>query len=284
MFVDRGFQARENPRAIFWFSLDIVLNANNLLIMDARSGKAVLLTTYWDLSRLRLDNAALFENHEVTVYSGHYNDLQIECQHKEMGRGNVFHPWLFRPLYFDSPVSERYNPSIDQLFFNGLAIPGRRDFVELLSKKNEPGMDITISPEHSPKLELNHYYQVATSRRVCLSAPGIRDMCNRDIEFFMMGIPFIRPRFTSRLMLEIPDDVYIPVDCETHGVNQIGFAGMPCDHPALADAVQEKWHSIRQDSARLSQISRRARLFYEAHFTPQKIAEATLQCIESQLH
>lgn len=250
----------------------ITLNANNLLIINQTNGKSILFSTFWNMQHLYKENQMLFDSSLVRCYSGHFNKHESAWLDKEYALQGKVSPWYFRPLFFKNSSAEHYSPDIEKLFFNGLYIRHSRDFIKTLQAYDVDYLDITVDDQHDTKLSMTDYYSHVCRYRVCLSAPGVRDMCNRDIEFFKMGIPFIRPRFSSTLLIDIPDDVYIPVECDIYGDRQWQLAGMPSDHNALAKAVNETYLQVRSNHKLLNETGRRAREFYNNHFTVDKIA------------
>lgn len=259
----------------------IHINANNLVIVNPRNHKVIIFTTYWNLEHLYDNNCGLFNHHVVKCFSGHFNSIETQFLENKLSLHDIFAPWLFRPLYWSEPSSQRYKPSIEKLFFNGLQIRMCRDFVKILHDKNLDYFDIVSSTDPQHKIPTENYYEHCSQYRVCLSASGVRDMCNRDIEFFKMGIPMIRSRFTAKLMVDIPDEVYLPVECDIFGDSNPYFAGIASNPNQLANNILEKFQQVIDDHVLLKNIGENARDFYQDNFTPEKIAQQTMFLFDS---
>ena len=136
-------------------------------------------------------------------------------------------------------------------------IPGVRNLLDHLYKSNIKGINIQSSKS-------KNYHEELTSSRLAFSMSGIRDMCNRDIEYWLTGMPFIRPRFTSKLLINIPDDTYIPIDWEP---NYNALTPIPKNIELLSQHIIEKYQSVRKDYNYLNKISRNGYNFYKSNFT-----------------
>jgi hypothetical protein len=256
------------------------MNANNVAVINQRTSQIVMFTTFWNLEQLIEANKSTFDRHLVKLFSGHYNHIEIEAIAELFQTGYPIKPWFFRPLFWDFG-DYQYRPELESMFFNGLDIQHSRDFVKILAGSTDDRLDLTVSSDHSRKLPKAEYYRRCCRHRVCLGAPGIRDMCNRDVEYFKMGIPMIRPRFSSKLLVEIPDDVYFPVDCEVYGTLNHRLAGMPLDHQKLAEAVLAKFLEVVGDPERLWQVSKRAQQFYQSFLNDRHIIDRSVDLLDS---
>lgn len=245
----------------------VYVHGNAMFFINEETKNALCITTFFDLRQLCSINKELFANYNVTIYSGHYNQQMIDL---EVNKDVKVVPWTFRPWKWRK-INGFYNPSIDKLFFRGIPIRYSRDFVDILNKKNLEDLDVALE-----KQSYQLYFENAIKYRACLSAFGIRDMCNRDIEYMSLGIPSIRPRFSSQLIFEIPDDVYIPVEFTQR--SHLPF-GLPQDHEKLANDVLDTWNSVKNDETLLNSVSKRAFEFYNDTFTPEVAIDLTSKII-----
>ena len=208
----------------------------------------------------------------ITVFSGHYTQKIVDSECHKFS--HKFKPWYFRTWRpdFGEPIfySKKYEPKINKLFFRGVNIPSRRDFVGILKQLSEPEIDVDYV-----KIGMREHEEECQSSRVCLSVPGIRDMCNRDVEYWKGGIPFIRPRFTNQLAVDIPDEVYIPIDYET-----VGTYNDMADPKAFASLVIEKYEEVKSNQKLLNDVSKAGLDFYEKYFTYDKIAKNSYRMLE----
>lgn len=244
------------------FGDSISFNLNNILIGNEDTKKILMFTTFFDLRQLCGRSCNIPSENLVGIYSGHYDEKIIDrdC-------GNIKHllkPWLFRPWRSnDMLIEDCYQPENNNIYFRGLFIPGIRDVITSINDISSPGVDIKGVKEKDYQTKL-------PKARVGFSVSGIRDMCNRDVELWAAGIPFIRPRFTSKLMIDIPDDVYIPVDWEP---NYNALTPIPADKEKLAADIINKFNEVKDDHEYLNQIGQNGYEFYKQHFTMEKIIQ-----------
>ena len=261
---------------------DVVCTGNSNFFIDLDKKKVVCFNTYYNHRRLVAENIRLFEDFDVSFYCGHYYEKDIKEVRRIIERGSRFTneykflPWVFRPLHWILPSYE-YNPKNKFLFFKGLYIPKHRDFLNIIKSKNIS--DIKIN--EGGRLPFENYHSTCAESLVCLSAPGVKDMCNRDIELFSMGVPTLRTKFFSELLhVEIPDDVYIPVEFEQRRLKPYG---MPSDHEKLAEDMINKWNDIKKDEDYLLKVGKRAKEFYNEFFTNEKLMEFTFTILKQEL-
>lgn len=264
---DNGFNY--NQRRLFGY--EIYYNLNNLIIANEKTKKCVLFTTFYNLEWLKFGFNNLPLDNIQAIYTGHYDQAIIERDWPEIK--DKIKPWFFRPWRCNSQYLENcYNPTNNNIYFRGLLIPKVRDVLTKLNDSNIPGVD--IKPGKS-----NNYLDEIKSCKVGFSMSGIRDMCNRDIELWQMGIPFIRPRFTSKIIVPIPDDTYIPVDwdCDYSYVTPI-----PSDIDTLASDIIEKFKEVKDNKKLLTQISKNGYNFYKDNFTMENIMHKSFEILEKE--
>lgn len=238
------------------FGYEVSFNLNNLLIANPKTEKCILFTTFFDLRQLRGGLKNLPIDKIESVYSGHYDERIINRDWPEIIP--KIKPWYFRPWKTNHLYQENcYKPKNDNIYFRGLMIPGIRNLLDHLSKSNIQGVDIQSTKS-------KNYHNELTSSRLAFSMSGIRDMCNRDVEYWLTGMPFIRPRFTSKLLIEIPDDTYIPIDWEP---NYNSLTPIPQNIELLSQHIIEKYQSVKKDYNYLNKISRNGYNFYKSNFT-----------------
>ena len=159
------------------------------------------------------------------VFTGHYRLEGIIHNHaqivKRLGldgpfNHEIYKPWFFRPESWEEV--EKYAGQFDpqtaerKLYFRGVQSGARKCLEHFPS---DPDLNIIWGTfAKNNKIQQSEYYKELLKHRVSLSIPGAGDMCHRDIECFGMGVPMVRPRFTSKLVAPIPDNAYIPVDFE----------------------------------------------------------------------
>ena len=252
----------------------ISFNQNNLIIANSKTKKCILFTTFFDLRQLKsnLNNFPL-DNIEC-VYSGHYDEKIIRKDWPEIEF--KIKPWYFRPWRANSYYEENcYNPKNNNIYYRGLFIPKVRDLLKNLSSTSLPNVDI----KHE-KISCKNYMEDLKCSRVAFSMSGIRDMCNRDVEYWLAGIPFIRPRFTSKLIVEIPDDVYIPVDWEPEYSTTAGTP-IPKDINKLNFDILEKFKEVQYNYELLNKISENGYSFYKKNFTMENIINKSFDLLNS---
>jgi hypothetical protein len=252
--------------------INVNINVNNLILYNSSNDKAVCFSTFYMLRQLYNSNKEFFNNHLVKCFSGHYNDTIIKLEWPSSLIDKIS-PWYFRPALWHPNLihSHKYNPSIKQSYFRGVFIKHSRDFIQILSKLNDPEINTHI------KKEPPHTYAHNLSTSTCaINAPGVRDMCHRDIENFAIGIPTIRPKFTSRMLTSIPEEVYLPVDHSFINKKGSALTGMPSDHTKLSELVLEKWKEVKDDISRLQEISNKSQDFYREHFSNDSICKKSL--------
>ena len=264
---------RNHHRPYLLFGREINLPYNSLLIANEQTEKYVILTSFFDLRQLVNTTCDLDLDKMIMTFSGHYTQKIIDSECHKFS--HKFKPWYFRcwqPDFGDHDVyyTKSYAPEVDRLYFRGLGIQGRREFVGELQRSPNPEID-----ESCTKVDPKIHEEECRKSRVCLSAPGIRDMCNRDVEYWKGGIPFIRPRFTNQLAVDIPDEVYIPVDFEPEGT----YNNIP-DHKAFASSAEEKYEEVKSNQKLLNDVSRAGLDFYEKYFAYHKIAENSYRMLE----
>lgn len=118
----------------------------------------------------------------------------------------------------------------------------------------------------------NDFLKACSSYLVNLSLSGVKDMCYRDIELFSVGCPMIRPRFTAQLMVDIPDDVYIPIDFVARKDGPLADIE-PADHEKLAYDIIDTWNNVKNDKEYLTKVSKNAKEFWREHFSNEKQLE-----------
>jgi len=251
------------------YPYDYRAHVNSLTVIQPKSSKAVVFTTFYDTNILYNNIKPILDNFDTVIYSGHYNSKIIK-QEWPGDHNNIF-PWLFRPLPWEAPEYS-YNPKYKRLYFRGLSNKNFRPEVEVLDQIDDTELDIVSGPGGTASSSENYEIECSESK-ICLSLPGIRDMCNRDIELWSRGIPSLRPRFTSELAVSIPDDIYIPVDYSK------------CTN--MEERIKQiitTYFKVRDDDDLLRQISNNSREFYLQNFTPSKVAEFTLDKILSHFN
>jgi len=240
---------------------------NSITIIHPGLSKAIIFSTFYDTRQLYNQMKSIIENFDTVIYSGHYS---LDCLNLEWpGDINIIKPWLFRPLPWEIP-EYNYNPKYNRLYFRGLTLDTHqwRSEVKHLEQINHEEIDVKGGYS-------KNYEQECRESKICLSLQGIRDMCNRDIELWSRGIPSIRPRFSSKLAVDIPDNIYIPVDFEYNN----NITKSPTDPKKLAQDITATYFNNRDNNSLLKEISLNSREFYLQNFTPSKIANFTLEKI-----
>ena len=246
-------------------------NPNNLLLVNQKSEKVVVFSTFYDLSMLTGGYCDLPREQLLALYSGHYDDFIVNRDVREDIRHKV-KPWYFRPWNWEDQYPMNcYNPKNDSIYFRGLYITTVRDLIVRLQSREEEGVDIRAGKEKNWKEKM-------CEARLCFSMSGIRDMCNRDIEYWRAGVPFIRPRFTSKLLVDIPDDTYIPVEWDQNYTKT--RTPVPRDLEKLTDDVIEKYKEVKDNKKMLSKIANNGHNFYKEYFTLEKIMENSFSLLE----
>ena len=252
------------------------VHGNLSFFIDTKLKKAVGLTTHWNSREILSHNLDFITNYDVTIYNGHYFEKDINNSTTDIDKKYKIKPWSFRPLYWN-PIEHRYNPKNEKAYFKGKFIPFSRNFLEIIQETNNDEFIINFK-----NVLYNDWLKESSESLLCISAPGVRDMCNRDIEFFQMGIPLIRPKFYSELEVKIPDEIYIPIDFEP--ITDHRPYGMPKDHQKLADEVVYTWNNIKNDREFLNKKSKLCREFYEEYYTNDKLVENGFKTIINEFN
>jgi len=254
------------------FGHKTALNANNLLIANPKTEKALLFTTFFDLRMLCGKYCDLPTDNMVQIYSGHFDEAIVAEDGPVFKK--IIKPWFFRPWNREGGYIENsYKPKNKNLFFRGINIPRIRACAEQLQELGIPEVDVRFA-----KTNRNAYCKMLVEAGVCFSLSGIRDMCNRDIEYWRAGVPFIRPRFTSKLIVDIPDEVYFPVEWESTMQRQ--RTPVPVDPKQLAIDVIEKYKEIIDNKKLLKKIADNGYDFYKKHFTTENIVKESFKLLQ----
>jgi len=252
------------------------INANNLILFNPSNNRSVAFSTFYNLRQLWGDNRSFFDSTLVKCYAGHYNDslVDFEWSKKHMDR---ISPWYFRPHYGTNFLNRhKYKPTKREAFFRGIFIKNSRNFIRFIEEENHPEMNAKIGFMRPPM-----YAHELSTCTCAVNAPGIRDMCYRDIDNFLMGIPTIRPNFTSRLLIKIPDEIYIPVEHEVFNCRyRRPLHGMPSNHRQLAKDIIQKWDEVKDDVKFLNTVSQNAMDFANEHFTVEAIAKNSFKLLQ----
>jgi len=253
------------------FGYKTCLNANNLLLINPKTEKVVLFTTFFDLRQLCGGACNLPLDNMSAIYSGHFDEKIIS---RDAGLfQNLIKPWYFRPWNREDLYPENvYQPENNNLFFRGINISGIRTAAAELQKLNIEGIDVLFS-----KTNNKDYCKAMQSAGVCFSLSGIRDMCNRDIEYWRAGVPFIRPRFTSKLIVDIPDDAYFPIEWES---DYTSCTPRPANPKKLALDIVERYKEIRNNQKLLNEVGKNGHSFYKKHFTTENILNKSFELLE----
>lgn len=252
---------------------EVAVNINNMFIVNPKTGNYVLFTSFFDLRQF-VGSGEIPQKNLLKVFSGHY-DKQIisrDCKAIE----DKFSPWYFRPWKDYSFYDYQWSPKNQNLFFRGLHIPKVRETIKHIRSKQQKDLDVSVEP--SDRLEFSMYHHAAIDALVNLSVSGIRDMCHRDIELWKMGCPFIKPRFTSELLVDIPDDVYFPVDWE---VDRNFITPIPIDSKKLAKDIIEKFNEVKNNMSLLKKTSNLGKKFWKDNFTLNKIVDNSFELLIS---
>jgi hypothetical protein len=253
------------------FGYEISFNANNLVIANEDTEKCVIFTTFYDLLQLKGGFKNLPDDNIQAIYSGHYDNAIVERDWPEIK--DKIKPWYFKPWWSNSRYEENcYNPTNDNIYFRGLLIPVVRELLTCIDNINAPGVDIKSGKS-------KNYFEEVKSSKMAFSMSGIRDMCNRDVELWLMGIPFVRPRFTSQLIITIPEDTYIPVDWKS---DYNYLTPIPADVDVLANDVIEKYNEVKGNKKLLTQVSKNGYNFYKENFTMDHIILKSFELLEKE--
>jgi hypothetical protein len=252
----------------------VALNLNNVIVYNTETDKCILFTTWYDFPQLRCQSTfgALPIENITAIYTGHYEDIIIDRDWES--HKHLIKPWIFRPWRIEKHYPDvRYNPINDKIFFRGAMIHLVRAFLQEFEDINDPNIDISCK-----KMSFDEHNKVVGDMRVCLSVAGAKDMCYRDVEYWMKGIPFIKPRFTSKMLVEIPDNTYIPVDWELDYSRY--FTPVPKDGKKLVNDIIEKYNEVKDNHSLLQEIGDNGYNFYKNNFTMEKIIELTVKLLE----
>ena len=254
------------------FGHKTALNANNLLIANPKTEKALLFTTLFDLRQICGGYCDLPVDNMVQIYSGHFDEAIIDIDGGSFKK--IIKPWFFRPWNREGGyIQNSYNPQNKNLFFRGINIPGIRTCAEQLQQLGIPEVDVVFS-----KTNRNDYCKLLVEAGVCFSLSGIRDMCNRDIEYWRAGVPFIRPRFTSKLIVDIPDEVYFPVEWES--TMQRTRTPVPVNPKQLALDVIDKYREIIDNKKLLKEVADNGYDFYKKNFTTEHVVKESFKLLQ----
>lgn len=132
---------------------------------------------------------------------------------------------------------------------------------------------------HSP-VDFDSYIQESIQFKLalCFGVGGgycCGDFCFRDIEFYGLGIPTIRPKYAVETEDPlIPDYHYISVDCEFDETFKY-------KHPELlADKIISKYYEVINNDDYLKQISQNARNWYINNISYPNITNKILKALE----
>lgn len=261
----KEFSDKQYWRAVDIPDFDITcrIHVNLTVFINPSKNKAIVFTTFYNTQEFYKYIKPILDNFDTVVYSGHYIPKLLETEWR--GDQSIIKPWLFRPYRWETP-DYCYDPKYPRLYFRGKYISGPRTVIEHLS--SNPDQEIDVLGEYS-----RNYEQESKESFINLSLSGIRDMCNRDVELWSRGIPTIRPRFSCKLAVEIPEDIYIPVDFEGR---DIAVGKIPSNPAQLSKDIIEKYYEVKDNKELLMKISNNSRKFYQENFTPEKIAQYSL--------
>ena len=255
------------------FGIDVAFNLNNVIVGNNQTKKCVLFTTWYDLPQLMdIIHVGRIPSDQIVIYTGHYDKAIID---RDLANYNV-KPWIFRPWRKPSLYPQKlYNPKNNNLFWRGMHIEKVRDFIYNIIELSEPGVDVSFDYQ-----TFDTYNNNILQSGVGLSMSGIRDMCQRDVEYWMFGIPFIRPKFTCELSIEIPTDVYIPIEYEYN--YQRYFTPAPNNSEKLASDIINKYREVKNNHELLRDVSCRGHQFYKENFTVEKIIDRSIKILEQE--
>ena len=261
---------------------EVAITVNTVWFFDLQEKKAVGTTTHDNLEQILIEGREFFENFDTTLYTGDFDPDRIEGfreMFKHYKKEFKLKPWRYSTHQWEPPKGV-YTPTNDKLFFRGYPLDIQRAFLKILEEKKIDGIDISFQD----RLPREEFFNRCVTSLVCLSSSGVHDMCNRDIELFCLGVPIIRPRFRSILDIEIPEDVYFPVDfildTNRSPLRHKFFALYP---EKLANDVLEVWNEIKHDKELLFKTGKNAREFYLEYFTNEKLLEHTINIIISEI-
>lgn len=263
-------EVKEFTDTQYWRAVDIPelnitcrVHINLIIFLNPSKNKAIVFTTFYNTQEFYKHIQPVLDNFDTVVYSGHYNPKLLETEWRL--DQSIIRPWLFRPYRWEIPEYS-YDPKHPRLYFRGKYISGPRTVIEHLSSSIDAEIDVL--GEYS-----GNYEQESKESFINLSLSGIRDMCNRDIELWSRGIPTIRPRFSCKLAVDIPDNIYIPVDFVGRDT---AVGKIPSDPAQLSKDIIETYHRVKEDKEFLMEISNNSRKFYLENFTPDKVASFSL--------
>jgi len=192
-------------------------------------------------------------------YNNIYYWMKRDNNVKNMG---LVSPWIFLPFENFNPNNFINNEKINnKLFFKGSGLDSYRKTVNELKR-----YDILQSTESVSHLEyLNQlsksklalsFYQDLDKYNTPFDYPG--EYCYRDIEYIMLGVPFIRIEYKDSLYNDlIPNKHYISIPRELAYVTykRNGDKG-------VARLIHDKYIEIKDDNEFLSYISKNQLLWY----------------------
>ena len=264
---------------------EVVVVVNTVWFFDIEEKKAIGITTHDNLEQIILEGRSFIEDFDTTLYTGDFDPDRIQGFREAFSHYKKeikFKPWRYTTHKWEPPTGT-YAPSDDKLFFRGYFLNIQRGFLKSLEARKIEDIDISFNDRLLP----DEFFRRCASSLGCLASSGVHDMCNRDIELFCLGVPIIRPRFRSILDIEIPEDVYFPVDFIP---NTNPKKDMPLRHrffplypEKLADDVLTLWNEIKHDKELLLKVGKNAREFYLEYFTNEKLLEHTTNIITSEI-
>lgn len=135
--------------------------------------------------------------------------------------------------------------------------------------------------ENPERTDYTTYFEDVINYEVGLSIGGVGEICYRDIEYMLLGIPFIRYEYQNKIFPPlIPNYHYIsiPLDDDIQSIN-----GVKCDRVGSysnAKKIESKFREIVKDKEFLKFISTNARKYYEDNLTIDNLIKNTYKILE----
>lgn len=208
------------------------------------------------------------------AFISQFIEQKISENVKDVDIMEKYSPWIyFQQDVFDLEpyYTKRQGKShfIDKLYFSGT--PSSRPILNHFDK--------TVVENARPKPK-EQYFDELIDYRVGLSIAGVGELCYRDVEYMILGIPFIRFEFQTQLVeplipnyhyISIPYDYTIPKNNDVC-TDRLG-------EYKHAKKIEARFMEVIGNKEYLSFVGANARKYYLDHLSPKVRIKKTLKLL-----
>ena len=185
---------------------------------------------------------------------------------------NLYSPWIyFQQTCIDlEPYVSKEGYKIPKLYFRGT-----KSYRPIL---NHFDTFILYCPDYTVTQE--EYLKEIVQYKVALSIAGTGEICYRDIECMILGIPFLRFQYQSSLYEPlIPNYHYISVDYDKTIPQHNGVHTDRLGEKVHAKQLEKRFIEVVKDENFLKFIAKNARDYYDTYLSPSVRVNKTLELL-----